>query len=70
MPDCCVIQGRLERPVPFGSCWNLLIVCKFHDRTWSLQLVWRLQESLCGNHDTQDLPISQPRSGCWTLRVS
>ena len=33
MPDCCVIQGRLKSPAPFGSCWDLLIVCKFHGRT-------------------------------------
>lgn len=29
MPGCCVVQGILERPVPFGFRWNLLIVCNF-----------------------------------------
>ena len=29
MPGCCVVQGSLERPVPFGFRWNLLIVCNF-----------------------------------------
>ncbi len=68
MPGCCVIQGSLERPVPFGSC--SLFATFIGDRVSSLQFLCRLQESFFANHDTQVLLISRPRSGCWSLRVS